>query len=564
MLSVLPNLFRTILLLVRMSRSIKYSRLLVWSVILAGVAGGATNTAILAVVNLALNSPGASTPGLIWGFVGLCLMLAFTRFVSGAVTVRLMQRGLFDLRMQLCRRILAAPLSVLEQVGRARLMATLTTDIPNITEGLMTLPLLLTNLAVTLGCLIYLGWLSWGLLLGVLGFMALGIASYQLPVMAATRHFGRAREQMDALFQQLRGLTEGTKELKLHRRRSDVFISEQLQPTTLSMLREAVAGQTIWAAANGWGQALFFTFIGLVIFLVPILRQTSPMVLTGYTLAILYIMGPLEFLLNSLPRLGQADVSMRKIDELSSSLVSHPMNNEVPATPGQEPSWRRLELRGVTHAYRRETLDSEFILGPLDLEFIPGEVVFITGGNGSGKTTLAKLLVGLYAPAEGEIRLDGEAITNENRDHYRQLFSVVFSDFYLFESLLGLDKVNLDAAANSYLKQLQLERSVRVADGMFSTLDLSQGQRKRLALLTAYLEDRPIYLFDEWAADQDPLFKEIFYLELLPKLKRAGKTALVISHDDRYFHVADRIIRLDYGRKERDEWSGTSRNLTAV
>jgi len=179
-------------------------------------------------------------------------------------------------------------------------------------------------------------------------------------------------------------------------------------------------------------------------------------------------------------------------------------------------------------------------------------LVFITGGNGSGKTTLAKLLVGLYIPQQGEIRLDGQPITDERRDDYRQLFSVVFSDFYLFENLLGLSDFNIDTRAQDYLVKLELDRSVEIKDRTLSTLDLSQGQRKRLALLTAYLEDRPIYLFDEWAADQDPQFKEIFYFELLGRLKAAGKTAIVISHDDRYYHVADRVIKLNYGLIEFD------------
>jgi putative ATP-binding cassette transporter len=182
----------------------------------------------------------------------------------------------------------------------------------------------------------------------------------------------------------------------------------------------------------------------------------------------------------------------------------------------------------------------------------PGELVFITGGNGSGKTTLAKLLIGLYVPQQGEIRLDGKPITNEHRDNYRQLFSVVFSDFYLFENLLGLSDFNIDTRAQDYLTKLQLDRCVQIKDRTLSTLELSQGQRKRLALLTAYLEDRPIYVFDEWAADQDPQFKEIFYFELLGRLKEAGKTVIVISHDDRYYHVADRVIKLNYGLIEFD------------
>jgi putative ATP-binding cassette transporter len=191
----------------------------------------------------------------------------------------------------------------------------------------------------------------------------------------------------------------------------------------------------------------------------------------------------------------------------------------------------------------------------LALTLRPGELLFIIGGNGSGKSTLAKLITGLYIPETGEIQLDGKLINQQNREWYRQHFSVVFSDFYLFERLLGFDNADLDRQAQEYLKQLQLDHKVKVEQGRLSTTALSQGQQKRLALLTAYLEDRPIYLFDEWAADQDPLFKEIFYTQFLPQLRDRGKTVLVISHDDHYFYLADHMIKLDYGMVEFDKRS---------
>ena len=186
------------------------------------------------------------------------------------------------------------------------------------------------------------------------------------------------------------------------------------------------------------------------------------------------------------------------------------------------------------------------------MTFYPRELIFIVGGNGSGKSTFAKLITGLYIPETGEIRLDGKSITDQNLEWYRQHFSAVFSDFYLFERLLGLSRYNLNTQAQKYLQQLHLDHKVQVNDGVLSTTALSQGQRKRLTLLTAYLEDRPFYLFDEWASDQDPFFRDIFYKQLLPDLKQRGKTVLVISHDDRYFHLADRVIKLDYGKIEYD------------
>jgi putative ATP-binding cassette transporter len=221
---------------------------------------------------------------------------------------------------------------------------------------------------------------------------------------------------------------------------------------------------------------------------------------------------------------------------------------EVPAAGG----WDRLELKGVTHAYRGEGEGENFILGPLDLTVRSGELIFIVGGNGSGKTTLAKLLVGLYVPEAGEIVLDGSPVKADNLEIYRSHFSMVFSDFHLFESLLGMEDAALDGKSLEYLIQLRLDQKVAVRDGRFSTTKLSQGQRKRLALLTAYLEGRPIYVFDEWAADQEPAFKHLFYRRLLLDLKVAGKTVFVITHDDRYFDVADRIIKLEYGQVEYD------------
>ncbi|SUD48282.1 ABC transporter ATP-binding protein YojI [Nocardia otitidiscaviarum] len=194
--------------------------------------------------------------------------------------------------------------------------------------------------------------------------------------------------------------------------------------------------------------------------------------------------------------------------------------------------------------------DGGFRLGPIDLTFEPGQITFIVGGNGSGKSTLAKLITGLYVPRSGFVEFDGEQINHENIEWFRQNCSAIFTDFHLFEDYLGFDRPGIDDEVRHYLEELQIAHKVTVRDGRLSTIDLSQGQRKRLALLTALLEDRAVYLFDEWAADQEPRFRDVFYREILTKLKERGKTVIVITHDDRYFDLADQLVKLDYGRLE--------------
>src|SRR5215213_443301 len=532
---------------------IRYSRGTAILAILAGIISGASTTGMLAVINAALRGEAPSTRKLIWVFVGFCVLLPLARFASEMLLIRLGQGALLELRMRLCRQILATPLRHLEEFGAARLMSSLTDDIPTITNALLSIPLICINVAVVIAGLIYLGWLSWGVLLLVLGFMAVGIVTYQLAVIKAIRFMHAAREHTEALFSHFRALTEGTKELKLHRRRREVFAEDILKSSATAFRHEVVKASTVFSAAASWGQALGFVVVGLLVFAFPLWYAFSLQVMTGYVLVLLFVVTPLQVVMTTLPNLSRANIAVGRVEELGLSLTKFATeertspHNDLPAT------WESLELREVMHTYHTEEKDEGFMLGPIDFTLRPGELVFFTGGNGSGKTTLAKLLVGLYAPESGEILLDGKPITEENRDYYRQIFTVVFSDFYLFDSFLGIESQQLDEQALEYLKQLQLTEKVQVKDGVLSTTKLSQGQRKRLALLTAYLEDRPIYLFDEWAADQDPLFKQVFYYELLPELKARGKTVLVISHDDRFYEVGDRVIKLDYGKIVDDQ-----------
>lgn len=537
--------------ILRCARGMRFSGISILIVVVTSVISGLAGAGFLAVINAKLNSTDAEEQRLLWMFVALCLILPVSRFLSGVLLLRLSNRAILELRMNLCRQILAAPLRRLEELGSARLMASLTQDVGSIVQAVANMPRLLMNVAIVVGCLVYLGWLSLPVLGIVLVVVALGVTSYQLPILRAHRYFHRQREESDNLFAHFRGLTDGVKELKMHRWRREAFAEEQLRGTSEAIRRSSVTGGTIYDAANSWGQVLFYILIGFILFLLPEFQNLDREALTGYVLAILYMITPLDIILQQFPNLTRASIAINKVQSLGVTLdESGPdivVGRSVP-----DPRWQTLGLRGATHTYFREKDEDTFTMGPIDLSFQPGELVFLVGGNGSGKTTLAKMLIGLYTPEEGALYRDGEPVTEKDIDDYRQLFSVVFTDFFLFESLLGLSGPELDARARKYLEQLHLERKVKVENEALSTVDLSQGQRKRLALLTAYLEDRPTYLFDEWAADQDPQFKEIFYRQILPELKHRGKTVFVISHDDHYYDVADRIIKLDYGQVDFD------------
>ena len=515
---------------------------------LAALLSGACNAGLIAMVNMALTNLSRSPERFIWAFVGLGLGKVLSNYLSQVVLARFSQGAIAELRRSLIRKVLAVPLRSLEELGTPRILVALTEDVFNITQALLSIPVVSVNIAILLGGAAYLGWLSWQILVALGGLIIFGAVGYRLLLGSAFRRMSLARAEEDKLYGYFRALTEGIKELKLHRNRRGEFFSRNIQTTTEIYQQLNVTAETRFAAAQSWSHLLYFALIGLILFLVPRLAEVNQRTLTGYVITTLYLMGPLAGVLSSLSMFGRASIALEHVQKLGVSLTELSVEECPLEGSDSELSFERLEMVGVMHSYHREQDETSFVLGPIDLTFRPGELVFLVGGNGSGKSTLAKLVAGLYLPEKGELLLDGEPITHINRDNYRQLFSAVFADFYLFENLLGLKRNDLDAQAAEYLEQLHLSQKVKVKDGALSTVDVSQGQRKRLALLTAYLEDRPFYLFDEWASDQDPLFKNIFYTQLLPELKERGKSVLVITHDDKFFHLADRIITLDYGR----------------
>ncbi|MFM0013742.1 cyclic peptide export ABC transporter [Paraburkholderia sediminicola] len=504
---------------------------------------GFGNAAMVALINQALSASREQLVELGLRFLMIGVVVLITRTASQTLFMSLGQNAKASLRMKTINRISAAPFAYVERQGSARSLGVLTQDLDAIVVLFVGLPGIVMNGAVIAGCLVYLGLLSWQVLVFAAITVLIGSAGFHVANTRGMFHLRSSRRREDALVRHFRALFDGAKELKLHRARMREFIDETLATNVEAVRVQRTRGYVLYAAAASWGSFIFFAFIGCVLFVLTRYLPVTPHVMSGYAMIFLYMIMPIEGLLSAIPNLSTARVALERVEQVNAEL---PIEQTVAAP--QATAFESIVLEGVTHRYFREKENDVFTLGPVNLGFRPGELVYLIGGNGSGKTTLAKMIVGLYTPESGRILLNGKEVDEAQRDAYRQHFSVVFSDFFLFDTLLGIRLDNVDAAAHALLEDLQLAHKVKIENGAFSTLELSQGQRKRLALLVSYLEDRPFYLFDEWAADQDPLFKDVFYRRLLPELKAKGKTVVVITHDDRYFHLADRYIKLDFGQ----------------
>lgn len=521
---------------------LKPSRGVVALSILAGLVGGGCGVALLAVAQAELARDGAPSPLLGWSFAGLCLAAALARTVAQAAMIRLGQRAVTDLALHLCREVLGLPLARFEAISPAALTTVLTEDVLIVANALAGLPLIAINLPIVAACLIYAGWLSPAALACGLAAAVPAVLGYLALSGRAMRHLRASRGLQDELVGHFRSMIDGFRELKLHRGRREAFVALGLEPAAGAVRDRNVAGLTLYAAAGGWGQLATFGVIGGLLFVLPAVVGLDRAALAGTVLVVLFLMPPLDVLMTWLPILGRARASLLRIEALAPALEASDAE-DAPQAKGLDES---IGLDGVTYAYRRGGAEG-FLLGPIDLTLRRGELVFLVGGNGSGKTTLVKLLCGLYEPADGAILLDGHPVPPGDREAYRGLFSVVFADGHVFPTLSGLDPDADDARAGAHLERLGLAPPVEVRGGRFSTLDLSVGQRRRLALVAACLEDRPACVFDESAAHQDLVFKRFFYREFLPGLKGRGKAVLVISHDEDYFEVADRVLRIDGG-----------------
>ena len=520
------------------------NRLPLTGIVLLSLCSAVLSVGVIAFINLKLIRLEGELATTLLSFLGLLALLLISSGAGQVALHTLGHRFVYRLRRSLVRRVLDTDIERLEQIGGARILASLSSDIRNITIAFVYMPELTYGLILSIAAFSYLAWLSPALFGITAGWLGLTLLVGWFFVGKVNHHIRLLREAEDHLYQDYQAIIDGRKELALNRDRARLLYDEEFDRDARAYRDNVTRADIFNGLAGNWANAMVLGSIGLVFFCASGLGWASGEVAATFALTVLFLRAPMVATVAALPSLLAARISLDKLEALDLA----PETSDIAAVPGLG-EWQSLQLVGVEYRYPGEGEEAGFDVGPIDLELRRGELVFLVGGNGSGKSTLARLLTGLHRPAAGEIRLDGRVVQPHQWQSYRQLFASVYTDFHLFSRLLGPSAAEVDESlVGQWLDRLRLRHKVKFAAGRLADTRFSQGQRKRLALMLAMLEDRDILILDEWAADQDPLFRRLFYRELLPQLKAAGKTVLAITHDDHYFDQADRLLKMDGGR----------------
>ncbi|BCQ35807.1 MULTISPECIES: multidrug ABC transporter permease/ATP-binding protein [Erwinia] len=472
-------------------------------------------------------------------FLGLLLLLMAVTLGSQLALTMLGHHFVYRLRGEFIKRILDTRVERIEQIGNAQLLASLTSDVRNITIAFVRLPELIQGIILTIGSAAYLAWLSPKMMVVTSVWVAVTIIGGWLLVARVYQHMAVLRDTEDRLYHDFQIIIEGRKELALNRQRAQQIFENVYSEDAKTYRHHIVRADTYHLSAVNWSNIMMLGAIGLAFYLANSLGWADTAVAATYSLTLLFLRTPMLSAVGALPTLLTAQVAFDKLNTFNLA----PYEAEFPQLPAAK-NWQTLELRNLMFHYG----DNGFHVGPVNMTLKRGELVFLIGGNGSGKSTLAMLLTGLYQPVSGDILLDGQVVEASSMESYRRLFSAVFTDVHLFDRLIDDQGQAIDPAlVQNWLERLKMQDKIKLEGNRVLNLKLSKGQTKRLALLLATAEQRDILLLDEWAADQDPHFRRIFYRELLPWLQSLGKTVFAISHDDHYFLHADRLLEMRDG-----------------
>ena len=365
-------------------------------------------------------------------FFCACVLILLVRTISEVMLLRVATLVSKDFRMEFYKRISAAPIAALERLGSSKLIASINLDVPRVVMGARVFPGLLVNAVSLIGMLGFLLYLNTQVFKLVMLAIVFGVIAYQIPMLFGRKIFTRARDTRDELQEGLRALVYGAKELKLNDEKKRAFFKQVLVKYEDDVLKDEKLAHTIVNATASFGELLSFLVIGLVSFVFVNYHSITQEELVGVVMALLYLVGPMGIVLNSIPQLTIAFVSVRKIDKLLHDIPEENINNKI----SKVTDWQTIRFDGVTYQYDSQDEEKGFKVGPINLEIERGKVSFIIGANGSGKSTLSKLITLHYTPSEGEVLFDANSVNDDSLTSYRQEVSAIYTDFFLFDRVL--------------------------------------------------------------------------------------------------------------------------------
>ena len=513
--------------------------------------GGISSAAVLAAINAGAQAAGESENSSLWAIalflVALTLFIWSQPFVTTTITAEI-EAIIHKMRVRLMDAVRRSELLSIDDIGRSRIVAAINSDAGVLTQASNTLVYSMQSVVLIFFISIYVAYLS--IAAFIMSVVIVGIAGtvFHLRSRRLALERARAADQERQLFDRMDDFLDGFKEVRLNKARSVALFDDAVE------VSRAAANIKIGAQVQTFRQIVsvqsyMYVLLGAVVFAAPRFGESlGGASIPKATTALLFVVGACFGLVQSIPILLNANAAADRLQKLVSDLSA--TASVLPDDTRVLTHFGVIEMRNIVFRYVDKFSDTAFHIGPIDFTLRSGELVFITGGNGSGKSTLLRVLAGLYPPDSGEMTLDGMHVNNDTRDSYRSLFSAIFFDYHLFHRLYGIPEPD-PVEIGRLLAQFRLDNKTGLSHGEFRTLDLSSGQRRRLALIVSLLERRPILLLDEWTAEQDPEFRRKFYDELLPQLMQAGKTVVVITHDDRYLDELElpaRRIRMDEGR----------------
>lgn len=514
---------------------------------------GAANAALVALINggaRAAFSNSAATREFLW-FMALLVVFAATKVRAEIGGKALFDNAMTGQRARLMQKLFDVPVEHLERMRSTDIIATSARNIGSIVQSSDIIVYGLQSMFMLFFCSLYLIYLSpIAFLTVVAGLVPVGLY----------RHFNQGEtktrnDRINSIEGDLSNLISevllGFKEVKLNqKRRESIAKTYEAMVLLNSQLDQSETQKT--AKSRAVIQSVFYVVIAAVVFLIPRFTTVYSFEILEITAVVLFLIGYLTSFLNIIPMVVRTNAALESLEKLEADLDASAEHARSLESDRLAPLFEVLEARGLTHIYKEPDGSDGFRLGPLDFSICAGDLVYIIGGNGSGKSTFIKTLCGLYPTASPHIWLNGEQMNPVAIGHLREMFSLVMSDFHLFKRLYGYEDSDTDMV-NDLIRKMRLVGKVTFDDGHFSTTELSTGERKRLALICVLIEDRPLLIFDEWAAEQDPHFREYFYNVLLPDLAAQGKAVISVTHDQSYLGENGRVLTMEYGRLSEAE-----------